>query len=606
ITALINSKLVSTSTTSAVTAIVDESHFRAYMVQKVDGLTVTSEQVKNMVLEVLQNQQLILDRLALIKQKAEAILMQNFELLEYTIPRLFIVLPETSTSRDPAAMFRTKFRLHFICECGEHTISTGSTIHNHLHLAKHKGYIIREPTEFFKKYGPFLMLMLEMLKVGATVAGIVVPALSSLKVVDIVDSTQSAISSVTSQVIEGVDYTLAYLEQNRAQIQNPDGVDVDDDARPSMQDLTSYLNGVEGLEGTDLRQLGSFLAANSSDNLLGNLYRMTTDKGHVKWVCIDHYRLTYKEKDQQAFATAVLVNGGTYDPQLGQVVVSLGSKIRAAEFFDALAKARRIDDLNITFDWECDGKDLESLRDALGQSRVSILRLDVQRYRPGFRNKLRSPSAQYGVLFRIIEHPSMKLIHIVLPKEFINLSIFPPTRPSHLQKLSFEMVPGSLGAKDFGLLSEVLKTNSTLTTLKLESNKIGDDGAQALAEALKTNKTVATLNLRSNSIGDDGAKAPAETLKTNKTLTSLDLQSNQIGSDGVKALAEALKTNSTVATLDLSYNKIGDDGAKALAEALKTNSTVTTLDLYSNKIKSDGAKALSEARKTNSTVKLWT
>ena len=145
ITALINSKLVSASTTSAVAATADESHFRAVMVQKVDGLVqrvdglaVTSAQVKNIVLEVLQNQQLILDRLALIQQKAEAILVQNFELLEYTIPRLFIVLPETSTSWDPATMFRTKFRLHFICECGEHTKSTGSTIPHLLHLAKHE------------------------------------------------------------------------------------------------------------------------------------------------------------------------------------------------------------------------------------------------------------------------------------------------------------------------------------------------------------------------------------------------------------------------------------------------------------------------------------
>ncbi|KAF9970455.1 hypothetical protein BGZ75_002281, partial [Mortierella antarctica] len=221
--------------------------------------------------------------------KTEAILVQNFELLEYTIPRLFIVLPETTTPWDPAAIWRTKFRLRFICECGEHTKGAestrhtkvaGSTIPHHLHLAKHEGYVINKPTDFFKKYGPFLTLMLEMMKVGANVAGIMVPALSSLKLVDVLDSTQSMISSITPKLIDGVDYSLAYLEQN---LQASNGVDVDEDTQPSLQDLKSYLNGVEGLEGTDLRQLGTFLAANGSDNLLGNLYRMTTDKGHVKW-----------------------------------------------------------------------------------------------------------------------------------------------------------------------------------------------------------------------------------------------------------------------------------------------------------------------------------
>ncbi|KAF9117510.1 hypothetical protein BGX30_005406 [Mortierella sp. GBA39] len=50
---------------------------------------------------------------------------------------------------------------------------------------------------------------------------------------------------------------------------------------------------------------------------LGNLYRTIAQEGHVKWVCINHYRLACKEKDQQAFATAVELNGGRYDPHLG-------------------------------------------------------------------------------------------------------------------------------------------------------------------------------------------------------------------------------------------------------------------------------------------------
>ncbi|KAG0344254.1 hypothetical protein BG004_004611, partial [Podila humilis] len=54
---------------------------------------------------------------------------------------------------------------------------------------------------------------------------------------------------------------------------------------------------------------------------------------------------------------------------------------------------------------------------------------------------------------------------------------------------------------------KALKTNSTLATLNLESNSIGDNGAQALGEALKTNSTLITLELQNNSIGDNGAQA---------------------------------------------------------------------------------------------------
>ncbi|KAF9895556.1 hypothetical protein BX616_009408, partial [Lobosporangium transversale] len=62
-----------------------------------------------------------LNRLAILQQKAEAILVQTFELHEYPIPRLFIILPEDRTEWDPMNILRKKFRLHFLCECGDHT-----------------------------------------------------------------------------------------------------------------------------------------------------------------------------------------------------------------------------------------------------------------------------------------------------------------------------------------------------------------------------------------------------------------------------------------------------------------------------------------------------
>ncbi|KAI8597044.1 hypothetical protein EDD21DRAFT_229367 [Dissophora ornata] len=293
--------------------------FESTVLHELGGLRDQGHTTQEFVKQVLKDAQEIKDRLILVQSKTEAILTQNYELLEYTIPRLFIVLPEESTHWDPKTMFRTKFRLHFICECGEHTEASGSKIPHHLHLANHEGYVVNKPTEFFKKYGPFLMLMLEMIKVGTSIAGHVVPALASLKVVDILDSTQSAINSVTSKVVEGVDYSLNYLEASRALIQKSDGADIDGNVRMSQQDLDTYLAGVEGLEGVDLRQLGSYLSANGSDNLLGNLYRMTTKDGHVKWVCRHHYRAAYQEAHTQKLRDVVKLAEGVFDEQLGSI-----------------------------------------------------------------------------------------------------------------------------------------------------------------------------------------------------------------------------------------------------------------------------------------------
>ncbi|KAF9309416.1 hypothetical protein BG003_009787 [Podila horticola] len=78
---------------------------------------------------------------------------------------------------------------------------------------------------------------------------------------------------------------------------------------------------------------------------------------------------------------------------------------------------------------------------------------------------------------------------------------------------------------------KAVKTNSTLTTLDLHNNSIGDNGSLALAEALKINSTLATLDLGESSIDDDGTLALFrdtlfEALKTNLTLAALNLQNN--------------------------------------------------------------------------------
>ena len=55
-------------------------------------------------------------------------------------------------------------------------------------------------------------------------------------------------------------------------------------------------------------------------------------------------------------------------------------------------------------------------------------------------------------------------------------------------------------------MSEALEVNSTLQSLNLSWNSIGDEGAKALSEALKVNSTLQLLNLDGNNIGDEGAK----------------------------------------------------------------------------------------------------
>ncbi|KAF9375877.1 hypothetical protein BGX21_003661 [Mortierella sp. AD011] len=442
---------------------------------------------------------------------------------------------------------------------------------NQIHIARHEGYEIRNGTEFFFKYGKYMIILLRALKLGIHSANE-----STLRV------------PVQNLLDAGIDFSINYME----------ALSVNNPVLKNINTIDDY----EALEGADLRQLDTFLQVNDANRKLGNLFRITTDTGHVKWVCINHYNSTYQEKDQKAFENAVGLNGGDYDLQLGKVIIVLASRIRAEEFFDALTKARHVYDLDITFDWDCSRADLEAFEDALRISSVSILRLDLRRFQASAASKLLSTSTRYEVLVRIIEHTNMKVIHIVLSKDFIKLSSLEPRKSSHLHKLSFEMIHHSIGAGDFRVLINSLKTNTTLTTLNLGDNSIGNEGALALPEALKTNTTLIPLRLQDNSIGKEGALALSEALKTNTSLITLELGGNSIGRGGALALSEALKTNTTLVTLRLPWNSIGKEGALAMSDALKTNTTLITLELGSNSIGNEGALALSDALKTNTSL----
>jgi hypothetical protein len=76
--------------------------------------------------EMKQLQIQALDRLAQLQNNVKALLNQTYELHEYPTPRLFIVLSDNTSSWNPLNFFSNKFRLYFLCECGEHTKVTNS------------------------------------------------------------------------------------------------------------------------------------------------------------------------------------------------------------------------------------------------------------------------------------------------------------------------------------------------------------------------------------------------------------------------------------------------------------------------------------------------
>ncbi|KAF9576918.1 hypothetical protein EC968_000043 [Mortierella alpina] len=591
--------------------------------------------------EIKQLQIDTLDQLARLHSRVQAVFTQTFELHEYPIPRLFIVLPQYPSGWDILEPFTEKYRLYFLCECGKHTkaANSDSKIPHEIHLAKHEGYEIARPTEFFQQYGPYILTILKMLKFGITVASVAVPAVAHLVNADALDHAAKGLQHLRECIEPGMDQVICKIEKGSV------------NEGESVENFADQMENKEALEGADLRKLETFLKDKDGNKVLGNLYRTVTDEGHVKWVCIDHYRENYNQMAIATFRRTVESLGGSFDENNGLVKVKLRSRASANQLYLALRNSRSVHELDIDFDWACTGTDLKGLEDALRHSAVAILSVDLQQLRSSFTSKRSSMPTRYEVLYRLMSPPNLKSICIVLPEDLVKLSDFIPKRPSHLRKVSFAIVVGPkvrihaeiletgvtlttldlwddsiessrtkalagslsmstrldlkrnvIEAKVAQELWKALKANSTLTMLDLDNNSIGDQGAQALFEALKANSTLTMLYLDNNSVGDHGAQALSEALKNNSKLATLYLQSNSIGGKGAQALSEALKANSTLTRLFLSGNSIGDHGAQALSEALKINSTMTRLNLDNNSIGDNGAQALFEALKANSTL----
>jgi len=156
---------------------------------------------------------------------------------------------------------------------------------------------------------------------------------------------------------------------------------------------------------------------------------------------------------------------------------------------------------------------------------------------------------------------------------------------SHL--LSLRLDKNNLIADD-GVcrLVKALSNNTTLTSLSLWQNKIGDIGASALSQLLHKNQPpLELLDVSDNSLSDDGAVAIGNSLAGNMCLQLLYIFGNSIGSQGAQAIGRPLLSkNSTLEQIFLNDNKIGDEGAWQFAKAMQANGKIQRIDLRDNPI----------------------
>jgi hypothetical protein len=335
--------------------------------------------------EMHRMQQQTFDRLVVTQQRVDALLVQNYELHEYPIPRRFVILPDSYTTLDPRKVVSQRYRLYFLCECGEHcsadedlenTASISIPVKNQVHLAKHEGYELTRPTEFYNRYGPYVLGLLRILKHCLAVTAVVAPAVS-LAYNEVKDVMQG-VESVTKNTMElAISSSIAFLEQHLETNDAAENI-ANLQQMQSGDDTMDIISDLRALEGADLRRLDTFLRNKDKDKILGNLYRIITAEGHVKWVCLQHYQASYRASAMKAFIQTVEATGGTYDPHLGKVTITFQSSTAHKAFFnDLVNQAADVTELDVALDWTFGSSDLSHLVKKIAQSNVIVLRLNL-------------------------------------------------------------------------------------------------------------------------------------------------------------------------------------------------------------------------------------
>eukprot|EP00698_Gefionella_okellyi_P025240 TRINITY_DN9170_c0_g1_i1.p1 TRINITY_DN9170_c0_g1~~TRINITY_DN9170_c0_g1_i1.p1 ORF type:complete len:986 (+),score=276.26 TRINITY_DN9170_c0_g1_i1:351-2960(+) len=170
----------------------------------------------------------------------------------------------------------------------------------------------------------------------------------------------------------------------------------------------------------------------------------------------------------------------------------------------------------------------------------------------------------------------------------------------HTLQLAFNYI-GQAGAKS---VAQMLSAATHLTDVDLDSNSMAE-GVPLVVGALNANTTLRRLVLSSCGLGPDGGRAVGDMLRVNKGLRILELKQNNLAHDGTRAIADALKMNGTLETIILDSNGIDDAGAHVIAEFVQLNSVVSNISLKSNNLVSgDGIALLKRAAQRNGRVKI--
>jgi len=217
------------------------------------------------------------------------LMKQIDQLKDSTTPRYFFLLPAKDydfkmIDDHHQNLFNLHFKLYFLCECSNDP--TGLHI-----VASSDGYSIRKLKEFLMRFGQYLQITLNLVKVLVSIGRLVLSQQAHLSM------------NHFENIHQKINFVQQFLDKS--------------ETKPVCGILSSNKNTqlqIPLIKDAHLQELESYLESDGSTQLLGNLYRIITENKRYLWVCHHHYDLISYQTNND-FLKQIKILGGIFDQE---------------------------------------------------------------------------------------------------------------------------------------------------------------------------------------------------------------------------------------------------------------------------------------------------
>ncbi|KAG0005049.1 hypothetical protein BGZ80_009250 [Entomortierella chlamydospora] len=429
--------------------------------------------------------------------------IKDFPLLP--VPRFFIILPLDSQVLNKESHAENRFRIHFLCDGGEQLrraalgINSHSTIPGHIHLCGHEGYEIDRPSDFFDQYGSYVLKLL-LLKSGLPVNGKAAP-LTNLEYAWIEKESRDGLryrKKICPNIEAEMDEAIEYLYS------------ITTESRETFEEHIKA-NSLDDMEQVDLLHVRSFLKDLPDSEIesievgasLGYLFCGRTDTGETTWLCSHHYEFEFETTALKNLREEVRRTGAKYDMQCRKLSLVLKPpKTTGGRYLIVLlSKIKRIQELDLTLDWDTSSQDLRDLKDCiLGMSHLKHLRLDCGDYKGSIIDRMSGGGRADPLIQILMNSENLEVFDLVRSEEFFTKSSPFACLCNSITKLKQVHLHALFDMNEHSEKLRILFQNCPLLkTLSLRCTKFNFCGTVELVKDLiATHKRFQILNLTSH------------------------------------------------------------------------------------------------------------